>query len=102
MKIEIGIKDTDGDVLREKTIDIPVDRILKGLTKLSVLSFVGSEINRIRPARRNVGRVFNWMGAFALTDAIMNFAFPKKEAVVGEAKADECEVVEEKEYEDEQ
>ena len=75
MTIEIKIKGKEED---SKVFEIHVERVIKGITKFSVLSFIGKEINRVRPPRRNIGSIINWMGAFAVTDAVMNLAFPKK------------------------
>ena len=77
MIIEINLKGKDKTT---KVIEVPLGNFVKGVTKYSVLGFIGREMNRIRPPRRNAGVILNWMGAFAITDALMNLAFPKKDA----------------------
>jgi hypothetical protein len=73
-----------------KEFNIPFNKVLRGVTHASVLGAIGREINRVRPPRRNIGAIFNWMAAAAISDALMNMAFPKKEPeVVAEEKAEE-------------
>lgn len=74
----------------EKVIDIELDKVIRNVTHLGVLSFVGREVNRVRPPKRNIGLVFNWMTAFCVTDAIMELVFPKKVAAEKESVVD-CE-----------
>ena len=66
MKVTIT---SDEKVLRE--YDIPTDKIIRGITKLGVFSFVGREVMRVRPPKRNIGVIFNWLTAAAVTDCIM-------------------------------
>lgn len=77
MTINVEIK-KDGNE-KVKTIDIPMDKVVKGLTHLSVFSFIGREVNRVRPPKRNIGLVANWMAALCVTDAIMRVVFPEKD-----------------------
>ena len=75
-----------------KEFNIPFDKVLRGITHASVLGAIGREINRVRPPRRNIGSIFNWMAAAAISDALMNMAFPNKDKepeVVAEEKAQE-------------
>ena len=71
MKITIT-KGKDNEKVKE--FEIPTDRIVRGITKLGVFSFMGREVMRVRPPRRNVGVIFNYMTAAAITDAIMALA----------------------------
>lgn len=77
MKVTI---ENDEKIIKE--FDIPFDKVLRGITHASVLGAIGREINRVRPPRRNIGSIFNWMAAAAISDAIMGMAFPKKEPEV--------------------
>lgn len=77
MKIVVEIKQSGDE--KPKTIDIPMDKVVKGLTQLSVFSFIGREVNRVRPPKRNIGLVANWMAALCVTDAIMRVVFPEKD-----------------------
>ena len=97
MKITIT-KGKDNEKVKE--FEIPTDRIIRGFTKLGVFSFMGREVMRVRPPRRNVGVIFNYMTAAAITDAIMALAdgtiFKKNEPeVVAECESFE-EVMDEK------
>lgn len=74
----------------EKVIDIELDKVIRNVTHFGVLSFVGREVNRVRPPKRNIGLVFNWMTALCVTDAIMELVFPKKVAAENESVVD-CE-----------
>lgn len=87
MTINVEIK-KDGNE-KVKTIDIPMDKVVKGLTHLSVFSFIGREVNRVRPPKRNIGLVANWMAALCVTDAIMRVVFPEKD--VNNDETVECE-----------
>lgn len=78
MTINVEIK-RNGDE-KVKAIDIPMDKVVKGLTHLSVFSFIGREVNRVRPPKRNIGLVANWMAALCVTDAIMHVVFPEKDS----------------------
>lgn len=77
MTINVEIK-KDGNE-KVKTIDIPMDKVLKGFAHISVFSFIGREVNRVRPPKRNIGLVANWMAALCVTDAIMRVVFPEKD-----------------------
>lgn len=74
----------------EKVIDIELDKVIRNVTHFGVLSFIGREVNRVRPPKRNIGLVFNWMTALCVTDAIMELVFPKKVATEKESVVD-CE-----------
>lgn len=79
--------------------NIQKEAIMKGIAKFGILTIVGGELNRVRPPKRNIGLVFNWFTAMAVTEAIMNLAFKDKETdeakkdpeVVSEADAGDCE-----------
>ena len=88
MKIEIRFveKDEESGLKKIKVYEVPTEKIIKGLTHISIFSFVGREINRVRPPRRNIGSLINWMTAAVISDAFINLVFPKKEEV--EAKDD--------------
>lgn len=88
MKIEICYK-KDGEEKKEKVFEITKEQVIEKIAHLGVFSFVGREVNRIRPAKRNIGLIFNWITAAALTDAIMAVAFPKKVVEVREVKETE-------------
>ena len=85
MIIEVNLKGKDET---KKIFEISTGRLVKGITRLSVLSFVMREIARVRPPKRNAGVILNWMGAFAITDALMNLAFPKKEETESDVKCE--------------
>ena len=85
MIIEISLKEKDKTT---RVIEVPLGNFVKGVTKYSVLGFIGREMNRIRPPKRNAGVILNWMGAFAITDALMNLAFPKKEETKSDVKCE--------------
>lgn len=94
MTIEINIKGKGSTKI--KKIDVPTEKIIRGITHISVFSVIGREISRVRPPKRNVGYVFNWLAAAAISDALMNMAFPKEnkennepEVVSEEVKDDE-------------
>lgn len=90
MTIEINIKGEGSTKI--KKIDVPTEKIIRGITHISVFSVIGREISRVRPPKRNVGSVFNWLAAAAISDALMNMAFPKENnepEVVSEEKAEE-------------
>lgn len=89
MTINVEIK-KDGNE-KVKTIDIPMDKVVKGLTHLSVFSFVGREVNRVRPPKRNIGLVANWMAALCVTDAIMRVVFPESKEEKKEDSVVDCE-----------
>lgn len=61
----------------KKEFDITAEQMAKAITHVGVLNFVGKEINRVRPPKRNIGLVFNWMTAMTVTDAIISLVFPK-------------------------
>ena len=77
-----------------KEFDIPTEKIVKGITKLGVFSLVSREVMRVRPPKRNVGVIFNWMTAVAVTDAIIELGegmfFKKEPEVVQEVKASDA------------
>lgn len=98
MKIIIENKEKDF----KKEFEINGSDVMKRLTQISVFSFIGREVNRVRPPKRNIGLVFNWMAAAAVTDAVMNLienGFEKKEEKPVEIK---CQTVEEVKKDDEQ
>ena len=78
-----------------KEFEIPTEKIVKGITKLGVFSFVSREVMRVRPPKRNIGVIFNWMTAVAVTDAIIELGegmfFKKEPEVVQEVKASDAE-----------
>ena len=73
-----------------KEFEIPTEKIVKGITKLGVFSFVSREVMRVRPPKRNIGVIFNWMTAVAVTDAIIELGegmfFKKEPEVVAECE----------------
>lgn len=88
MTINVEIKKDGAE--KAKTIDIPMDKVLKGFAHISVFSFIGREVNRIRPPKRNIGLVANWVTALYVTDAIVRVVFPEKDAGKKEETVD-CE-----------
>lgn len=76
ININIGGKNDDKD---KRIIEISKEKLIKGATHVAMLSFFGGEFNRIRPPRRNIGFVSNWVAALCLTDALMPIIFPEKE-----------------------
>ena len=92
MIINLKFGELEKGKANENVIDIELDKVIRNVTHLGVLSFVGREVNRVRPPKRNIGLVFNWMTAFCVTDAIMELVFPKKVAT-DETKEDvvDCE-----------
>lgn len=90
MTITISIKGEEGE--KTKKIDIPTGKVVRGITHLGIFSFVGKEVNRVRPPKRNIGSIINLVTAAIISDAIMNAAFPKKDKepeVVAEEKEEE-------------
>lgn len=77
MTINVEIKKDGAE--KAKTIDIPMDKVLKGFAHISIFSFIGREVNRVRPPKRNIGLVANWVAALYVTDAIMRVVFPEKD-----------------------
>lgn len=87
---------TNGEVV-VKEFDIPLEKITRFATKASILGVLIREINRVRPAKRNIGVIINALAATAMANAIMNIAFPEKEKnkepeVVADANAEEVKV----------
>ena len=76
---------------------IPKEKVMQGIAKFGILTIVGGELNRVRPPKRNIGLVFNWFTAMAVTEAIVGLAFKEKETekkdpdVVSEVDSEECE-----------
>ena len=100
MKVEIRVKGEKEE--KVKSFDIPVAKVMQGITHIGVISFIGREVNRVRPPKRNIGMIFNWMTAIAVSDAIMNVIFPEKKEEAAEDVVDvEVKEVKEEEVKDE-
>ena len=92
MKVTITGNCKDKDKVFHKEFEISMEDIAKKVTQIGVFSFIGREVNRVRPPKRNVGLIINWMTAAAVTDGIMALVYgnkdkEKKEDVVAEDDA---------------
>ena len=93
MTVEIRLKGEKED--KVKTFEIPFNSVVKNITHLGVISFIGKEVNRVRPPKRNIGFIFNWMTAVAVADAIMSLAFPKEKVDIIDVETEEVKPEEE-------
>ena len=95
MKITIDISNNEKE---EKEVDETLfGKIGEGIARVGLASFIGAELNHIRPPRRNIGWIANWVTAFAVTDLIVEYGFKHKKfmakdpEVVAEATVEDCE-----------
>ena len=81
-RIRFGvIDDKTGEITKNKTINIPGDKILKGAVGFCLYSLASRGINRTFPARRNIGVLVNTVAALVLTKIAYDKIFEEQEPV---------------------
>lgn len=73
---------TDDGKNKVEETKVYTKKLIRGITHIGLFSFIGNEINHIRPPKRNIGLVFNLITAAAVSEAIMQAVFPKEAAEV--------------------
>lgn len=76
-----------------KKFNISEGKLVRGIAKIGVFSFVGKEINRVRPPKRNAGLVLNYITAATITSAVMELVFGKKKEEKAEEEVKKAEPV---------